>query len=307
MDTNAYLTRQGWRGNGHALHPSGHGIKKPLLVSKRTDRIGVGKKAHDAHADQWWSRAFDETLRSLNGEDPTKETTGTDSTTVIQTSIYKTKWNGGGGLYSSFVRGQGLKGTISSKEQAIVRRPDEDSSKKTSSNGSARIENNAGKKSSSQDPDDGIADRRTKKHSVKPAKCLPRGQAPIKSTSPERSVSEKTIRPREVARSLKTSDRIVPDIPSRVSNEKSEGDMAQRNHGAVKGKAVAIQKTVADPNKAPLSDYGARHHVEKRGKTLKEDALRAVMVENNIDSESNPEQQVKTKKRRRRRREDDGR
>jgi nucleolar protein TMA23 len=63
MDSSAYLTRHGWLGDGHALHPGG--IKKPLLVSKKANVLGLGKKKNDAHADQWWARAFDSGLKNL--------------------------------------------------------------------------------------------------------------------------------------------------------------------------------------------------------------------------------------------------
>lgn len=65
MDPSAYLTKQGWLGTGHALHPtSGRGLSRPLLVSRRTDSRGVGNKKHNL-ADQWWSRAFDASLKGL--------------------------------------------------------------------------------------------------------------------------------------------------------------------------------------------------------------------------------------------------
>ncbi|KAL2051449.1 hypothetical protein ABVK25_008316 [Lepraria finkii] len=63
MDTAAYLTSQGWAGHGHALHHSGRGITKPLTVTQKNNVLGIGKKKYDAHADQWWARAFDETLK----------------------------------------------------------------------------------------------------------------------------------------------------------------------------------------------------------------------------------------------------
>ncbi|KAL8737171.1 MAG: hypothetical protein Q9181_001960 [Wetmoreana brouardii] len=116
MDATTYLTRQGWRGAGHALHPSGHGIKQPLLVSKKTNSLGVGKKAHDAHADQWWSRAFDATLKSINGQDVAKEVIQTSEGNVTLVGSYSAKWTREGGLYGNFVRGEGLKGTIGAKQ-----------------------------------------------------------------------------------------------------------------------------------------------------------------------------------------------
>lgn len=117
MDTTAYLTRQGWRGSGHALHPSGNGIKKPLLLSRKNNLLGVGKKIHDAQADQWWSRAFDETLRSINGEGSAKKAAKAPDVGAIRSTFHAGKWNGSGGLYGNFVRGDGLKGTLEAKEE----------------------------------------------------------------------------------------------------------------------------------------------------------------------------------------------
>ncbi|KAI4188419.1 MAG: hypothetical protein L6R41_002149 [Letrouitia leprolyta] len=179
MDTKGYLTRQGWHGNGHALHPSGHGIRKPLLVSKRIDRLGVGKKAHDAHAGQWWSRAFDETLRSLNGEQ-SKKTIESKSATVIQPGVLAAKWNGNGGLYDSFVKGQGLEGTIDKDKRTSSRKPGTITSKKMSCKGSAKIEDNATKNISNRGFDDSTADGQNKKHSVKTPISLPKASARIR-------------------------------------------------------------------------------------------------------------------------------
>ncbi|KAL8656364.1 MAG: hypothetical protein Q9210_000291 [Variospora velana] len=111
MNTTAYLVRHGWQGDGHALHPSGNGIKKALTVSKKTNRLGVGKKAHDVHADQWWSRAFDATLRSINGQSAVEQTAEIKPA-CPQSSIHAAKWSGNSGLYSNFTRGDGLEGTI---------------------------------------------------------------------------------------------------------------------------------------------------------------------------------------------------
>ena len=117
MDTAAYLTRQGWLGSGHSLHPTGRGIKKPLLISQKRNVLGIGQKRHDAHADQWWARAFDSSLKNLD--------VGADGTNDIGDSLRPgvsgilemihaggQKWASNGGLYAGFVRGEGLRGTI---------------------------------------------------------------------------------------------------------------------------------------------------------------------------------------------------
>ena len=115
MDTTAYLTRQGWLGAGHSLQPGGRGIKKPLLVSKKPNVLGLGKKQHDSHADQWWARAFDSSLKSL-AVDKDRATgahhvavRGSGALEIVQKG--GGKWIGKAGLYGNFVRGEGLSGT----------------------------------------------------------------------------------------------------------------------------------------------------------------------------------------------------
>ena len=117
MDAAAYLTSQGWEGHGHALHHSGRGIIKPIAVAQKNNVLGVGKKKHDAHADQWWARAFDETLKGINA---TKDgATGTTDGLVVTGAAKQagSKMRGGvhsveNGLYSCFVKGEGLEGTL---------------------------------------------------------------------------------------------------------------------------------------------------------------------------------------------------
>ena len=124
MDTAAYLTSQGWAGHGHALHHSGRGIIKPIAVSQKNNVLGVGKKKHDAHADQWWARAFDETLKGINA---TKDgATGTTEALVVTGAAkqagQKMRWgvqSVGNGLYSCFVKGEGLGGTLEEQDVEI--------------------------------------------------------------------------------------------------------------------------------------------------------------------------------------------
>lgn len=123
MNASAYLTNQGWRGEGHALHHSGRGITKPIHIPQKANVLGVGKKKHDAHADQWWARAFDDTLKGLNA--PKNEATGktqgvalgSDAQALQRVGIGGPKWVGQGSLYSNFVRGEGLSGTLTPEEK----------------------------------------------------------------------------------------------------------------------------------------------------------------------------------------------
>ena len=117
MDTAAYLTSQGWRGNGHALHYSGRGITTPIHIVRKTNVLGVGKKQHDAYADQWWARAFNDTLKGLSTT-KNEETGQTEGIAFsLGTQALQAKMVGGakgsqGGLYSKFVRGESLSGTL---------------------------------------------------------------------------------------------------------------------------------------------------------------------------------------------------
>lgn len=118
MDAAAYLTSQGWPGDGHALHYSGRGITKPVHVAQKANVLGVGKKQHDAYADQWWARAFDDTLKGLNRSkhEATGKTeqalvgSGAQTFQIVGTGAPKRIAQGS--LYSNFVRGQSLSGTL---------------------------------------------------------------------------------------------------------------------------------------------------------------------------------------------------
>ncbi|KLU87841.1 hypothetical protein MAPG_06832 [Magnaporthiopsis poae ATCC 64411] len=119
MDAHALLKSQGWRGHGHTLHPSDDsaGLARPLLISRKDNTFGIGKKEH-CTSDQWWLNAFDQQLQGL-------DTTGKTGTAVVQTvqrgalnAIQArgaaARYTGAYGLYASFVRGGLLEGTISS-------------------------------------------------------------------------------------------------------------------------------------------------------------------------------------------------
>ncbi|KAI6878417.1 hypothetical protein KC363_g8448 [Hortaea werneckii] len=108
MDSAGYLKRHGWRGAGHSLDKTDRGIKKPLLVSKKVDVLGVGLNKHAAVSDQWWLRAFDQGLKDFG--------TGKESTLA---NVQKHGVNRGG-LYGRFVKGEGMKGTIGTEEPKTV-------------------------------------------------------------------------------------------------------------------------------------------------------------------------------------------
>jgi nucleolar protein TMA23 len=112
MDTARYLKSQGWLGTGHALS-TGKGLTKPLLVSRKSDVLGLGKK--HKQADQWWTRAFDDSLSGLEVQHGDIGADGVREVTVTQTKkggVLEGLLTGKGSLYSMFVKGEGLVGTI---------------------------------------------------------------------------------------------------------------------------------------------------------------------------------------------------
>ncbi|KAF7911053.1 uncharacterized protein EAF01_002561 [Botrytis porri] len=118
MNAHALLTSQGWRGTGHSLHHSSDtiGLSRPLLVSKKDNLLGVGKKMHKT-ADMWWLNAFDASLKGLDTskEGQVKVQEGGGLEMVVKGG---SKWVGGkGGLYSFFVRGETVGGTMEDREK----------------------------------------------------------------------------------------------------------------------------------------------------------------------------------------------
>lgn len=118
MDAHALLTSQGWRGTGHSLHKSDDsiGLAKPILVSRKNNVLGVGRKSH-VTSDQWWLNALDEQLKSLDTSSKTgivqKKTPGSKTTKLDALLTHGAgKYSGANGLYSFFVSGGLLQGTL---------------------------------------------------------------------------------------------------------------------------------------------------------------------------------------------------
>lgn len=126
MDAHAHLLSLGWAGPGHALDskpykqkghrglaydPSkasntGNGLVKPLLISQRQGRLGIGKKAHEPQAgNEWWLKGFESALGNI-GKSESERSSGA-STPVPNYSGRKHS-----GLYSFFIKGQEMAGTI---------------------------------------------------------------------------------------------------------------------------------------------------------------------------------------------------
>ncbi|KAI4216607.1 MAG: hypothetical protein LQ351_001096 [Letrouitia transgressa] len=138
MKTSDYLTRYGWLGDGHTLHPSGRGIKKPLSISQKDNTFGLGKDPHEAISNLWWEKAYEETLKNIN-INPNSNSAGSndkeengrksqDSATVsgetlqIGLSYSKGKRPTSRLLYGHFTKGESLGGTFGPKD-AVTHTP----------------------------------------------------------------------------------------------------------------------------------------------------------------------------------------
>jgi len=117
MDAHALLTSQGWRGSGHSLHPTSDktGLSRPLLVSKKSNTLGIGKKQHRT-SDMWWMNAFDKSLKGLDTSKEGKVVQTVTNGGLDMVAKGGSKFVGGVGLYACFVRGESLSGTITPEE-----------------------------------------------------------------------------------------------------------------------------------------------------------------------------------------------
>ncbi len=113
MDAHAYLTSQGWRGSGHSLHATSDtiGLSRPLLVSQKQNVLGVGKKQHKT-SDMWWMNAFDKSLKGLDTSEEGVVVQTVTSGALDMVAKGGGKWAGKQGLYSCFVKGETLVGSV---------------------------------------------------------------------------------------------------------------------------------------------------------------------------------------------------
>jgi nucleolar protein TMA23 len=122
MDAHALLTAQGWRGKGHSLHPTSDstGLTHHILVKRNQDGAGLGSKK-DHKQEAWWLNAFDQALKGIDMKSGTmKQTLKGGALEKITARNAATKYTGVRGLYSSFVRGGVIEGSLNSEENAAA-------------------------------------------------------------------------------------------------------------------------------------------------------------------------------------------
>lgn len=110
MDAHAYLIKHGWSGPGNPLNPNqrpglhgGLGLTRPILVARKSNNHGVGKKTTKDATNQWWLRGFEDALKGVGEE--THEANSAREGNALTSELYR-----------HFVRGSGLAGTLDPKK-----------------------------------------------------------------------------------------------------------------------------------------------------------------------------------------------
>ena len=135
MDASLLLERQGWQ-KGTGLGFSGRGISKPLLVSQKQNSLGLGATTKATQWDQWWSKAFDSSLNSLQVDSDKSKIHETKKSEESEESAKEAgaQATGKRGLYAGFIKGPGLDGTTTGKLKGLkVQEIDCESSKENKS------------------------------------------------------------------------------------------------------------------------------------------------------------------------------
>ncbi|CAI7633150.1 unnamed protein product [Penicillium viridicatum] len=125
MDAQAYLIKHGWSGPGNPLNPnkrpgahSGLGLTRPLLVSRKANNHGVGKKTTKDPTNQWWLRGFEDALKGV-GNDSFEANSARENNALTSE------------LYRHFVRGDGLAGTLEGNDKKKIESGTSTSTSKT--------------------------------------------------------------------------------------------------------------------------------------------------------------------------------
>lgn len=146
MDAHALLTAQGWRGHGHSLHQSDDsiGLAKPLLLNRKSNTKGLGVAQH-FNNDQWWLSAFDEQLKGLEMTESggLRQTVSEGKLNVIQKGPLG-RWS----VYTSFVKGGFLNGTMSLLEKSPADSSVDSSTTGESSDGGVKSQDDSGNSNS---------------------------------------------------------------------------------------------------------------------------------------------------------------
>ncbi|KAI0431543.1 hypothetical protein F5Y09DRAFT_186691 [Xylaria sp. FL1042] len=142
MNAHALLTAQGWRGTGHSLHPTSdsNGLTHHILIKRNQDGSGLGSKK-DHKQEAWWLNAFDQALKGIDMKSGTmKQTLKGGALEKITARNAATKYTGARGLYTSFVRGGVMEGSVNDPAASLPTPPDSGAGTPLATEPEARIE-----------------------------------------------------------------------------------------------------------------------------------------------------------------------
>ncbi|KAI1282998.1 hypothetical protein F5Y07DRAFT_203883 [Xylaria sp. FL0933] len=148
MNAHALLTAQGWRGTGHSLHPTSdsNGLTHHILIKRNQDGSGLGSKK-DHKQEAWWLNAFDQALKGIDMKSGTmKQTLKGGALEKITARNAATKYTGARGLYTSFVRGGIMEGSVNDPAASLPTPPDSGAGTPLATEPEAKIEKKKGKR-----------------------------------------------------------------------------------------------------------------------------------------------------------------
>ncbi|KAK0115563.1 hypothetical protein ONS96_014017 [Cadophora gregata f. sp. sojae] len=288
MDAHALLTSQGWRGTGNSLHPTSNtiGLSRPLLVSKKVDNLGIGKKQHRT-SDMWWMNAFDSSLKGLDTSKDGQVIQTVTSGGLDMVQKAGAKWVGSkGGLYSSFVRGEGLGGTINPEES-------------TESESGKDVASGSGEKKTKRGGEEESKEERRARKAAKKALKAERVELVIEESTPTQTDSE-TKEERKAHRAAKKAGQKVEERVVEVeveSAQKSETKEERKARKAAEREAKEQQSKVVDEptDDFEMADVQETKEERKERRRLKKLAKEAQEKQGSTDDSS---EKAKKKKRR---------
>lgn len=106
MDSKEYLISYGWK-EGEAFKEGG--LKRPILVKHKRDKKGLGNAPGGNDGEAWWERLFDGHLKNLDvSTDSSNGSIKFTQNEAVASAVSRSS----SPLYRWFVKGEGLKGTI---------------------------------------------------------------------------------------------------------------------------------------------------------------------------------------------------
>ncbi|KAI3098754.1 hypothetical protein CBS147333_8972 [Penicillium roqueforti] len=266
MDAQAYLIKHGWSGPGNPLNPnkrpgahSGLGLTRPLLVSRKTNNHGVGKKTTKDPTNQWWLRGFEDALKGV-GNDSFEATSARENNALTSE------------LYRHFVRGDGLAGTLEGKK-------DESASTSTSTSTSAASSKSKRKR---ENEDEGERKARKLAKAARKVEKAQRKEARRVKRAAKAERKEKKIAGKLAKKALKEKKRTTSeeDYPTPRSIDQESDLTGAETTGTdeavaqLEEKATKKEKKESKKTKS-IGDNGGAEDSKKKSKKEKKDKKEA--------------------------------